>query len=113
MSARPLISLLLITALVLPSSLCAGPEKSDSDTATQSLLQRAAPGKTIPAETADVEAGSHNGPVSRDDYDELKRQHRGARSAVAIATVAFVIETTIVCIALAGGWIKLYTDCKQ
>ncbi len=116
MTARPLISLVLITALILPTSLSAGTDRDNieaQNTQTAALLQKSSPVRSAHRE-ADIESNRSQsaGTVSLEEHQELKRKYRGAQNGVQIATIAFVIETTFICIALTAGWIKLYTDCK-
>ncbi len=118
MTARPLISLVLITALVLPSSVCAGPEGNDVEAQTgqtTNLLQKPAPGQLVIMEAGD--AGTfvvdRSSTVPRVMYENLERKYRSAQKGVHLAAMAIVMGTTLFCIALIEGWIKLYTDCKS
>lgn len=117
MTARPLISFLLITSLVLPSSLCAGTEERDPEapnSPTTALIQQPISGQNTRLEegNGDTESSQARRTVSLEEHEELKRKYRGAQNGVQIATGIFVVQTMFFCIALAVGWIKLYTDCK-
>lgn len=115
MTFHKLISLTLITALILPTSLSAGPEAKDSEAPTHSLLQQSSPMQPSAMETGDTENNRSRpaATVSRLEYEALERKHQTLLNRHHVLKAFYFTQTALSFVVLVVVFIKFLADCRR
>lgn len=116
MTFHKLISLALITALILPTSLSAGSEKiGDSEAPTNSLPQQSSPAQHASTEVGDTENNSSQpaGTVSRIEHEALQREHKTLLNRHHVLKVFYYAQSGLFLVVLVAGFFKFLADCRR